>query len=78
MYLTATQPNLMFVVSLISCYIGQPTELHLPAAKRVLRYLKETTDFGIFYNKGGSDNLVAYAGDLEDGKSTSGSVFLMS
>lgn len=36
------------------------------------------TDFGIFYNKGGSDNLVAYAGDLEDGKSTSGSVFLMS
>ena len=29
MYLTATRPDLMFVVSLISRYMGQPTELHL-------------------------------------------------
>ncbi|CAL2276266.1 unnamed protein product [Prunus armeniaca] len=83
MYLTATRPDLMFVVSLISRYMGQPTELHLQAAKRALRYLKGTTDFGIFYKKGGSENLVAYAnsdydGDLEDRKSTSGYVFLMS
>lgn len=32
MYLTATRPDLMFVVSLISRYIGQPTELYLQAA----------------------------------------------
>ncbi|PNX85069.1 retrotransposon-related protein [Trifolium pratense] len=83
MYLTTTRPDLMFVVSLISRYMAQPTELHLQAAKRVLRYLKGTADFGIFYKKGGSENLVAYAdsdyaGDLEDRKSTSGYVFLMS
>jgi hypothetical protein len=45
----------------------------LQAAKRVLRYLKGTTNLGIFYKKGGSDELIAftvndYAGDLEDKK----------
>ena len=60
-----------------------PTELHLQVAKRVLRYLKGTTEYGIFYNKGGDDELVAYTdsnhvGDLNDRKSTSGYVFLLS
>lgn len=49
----------------------------------VLRYLKGTTDFGNFYRKGGNEELMAYsdgdyAGDLEDRKSTSGYVFLLS
>ena len=83
MYLTATRPDMMFVVSLISRYMENPTELHLQAAKRVLRYLKGTTEFGIFYKKGGDDELAAYtnsdyAGDLEDRKSTSDYVFLLS
>ncbi|KAM7488108.1 hypothetical protein LguiB_025592 [Lonicera macranthoides] len=80
MYLTATRPDLMFVVSLLSRYMECPTELHLQAAKRVLRYLKGTTNFGVFYEKGGSEELIAYidsdyAGDLNDRKSTSGYVF---
>ena len=83
MYLTATRPYMMFVVSLISRYMGNPTELHLQAAKRVLRYLRGTTDFGVFYKKGGCEELIAYmdsdyAGDSEDRKSTSGYVFLLS
>ena len=45
--------------------------------------MKGTTDFGIFYKKGRDEELVAYtdsdyAGDLEDRKSTSGYVFLLS
>ena len=83
MYLTATRPDMMFVVSLISRYMENPTELHLQAAKRVLRYLKGITGFEIFYKKGGVDELVAcsdsgYTGDLEDRKSTLGYVFLLS
>ncbi|KAH9743180.1 Integrase catalytic domain-containing protein [Citrus sinensis] len=76
MYLTTTQPDVMFVVGLISRYMENPTELHLQVAKRVLRYLKGTLDFRIFYKNGGNNELIAYtdsdyAGDLEDRKSTS-------
>ncbi|XP_048324673.2 secreted RxLR effector protein 161-like [Ziziphus jujuba] len=58
-------------------------ESHLQAAKRVLRYLKGTVNYGIHYKKGGNGELLAftdrdYAGDLEDKKSTSGYVFLKS
>ena len=54
-YLIATRSNVMFVVGLISRYMENPTKLHLQIAKRVLRYLKGTLEFGIFYNKGGNN-----------------------
>ncbi|XP_020425774.1 uncharacterized protein LOC109950618 [Prunus persica] len=83
MYLTATRPDMMFVVSLISNYICNPTELHMEAAKRILRYLRGTTGFWVFYKKGGKRELNIYtdsdyAGDQDDRKSTSGHVFLFS
>ena len=54
--------------------------MHLQAAKRVLRYLKRTVDYGIFYKKNGNKQLVAfidsdYAGDLDRRRSTTGYVF---
>nr|KYP66580.1 Retrovirus-related Pol polyprotein from transposon TNT 1-94 [Cajanus cajan] len=83
MYITTTRPDLMFVVSLISRYMSQPTEMHAKVAKRILRYLKGTENYGILYKRGGIEELLAYtdsdyAGDLEDRKSTSGYVFIMS
>ncbi|KAL0298728.1 UNVERIFIED_CONTAM: Retrovirus-related Pol polyprotein from transposon RE1 [Sesamum radiatum] len=83
MYLTATRPDMMFAVSLLSRFLENPTQLHFQLAKRVLRYLQGTTDYGIFHKKGGSDKIPAYidsdyAGDLDDRKSTSGNVFLFS
>lgn len=82
MYLTATRPDLMYAVCLISRYMDKPTDIHLQAAKRVLRYLKGTVDLGILYSKGGSEELIAYAdsdyaGDVDDRKSTSGYVFFL-
>lgn len=47
MYLTATRPELVFSVSLISRYMEKPTELHLQAVKRVMRYLRGTIELGI-------------------------------
>ena len=52
MYLSNTHLNLMNVVSLISRFMESPTEAHLQTVKRVLRYLKGTTDYGLFYRKG--------------------------
>ena len=51
MYLTSTRPDIMYAVSLISRYMENPSEVHLLAAKRIFRYLKGTTDFGIMYKK---------------------------
>lgn len=83
MYLTSTRPDIMHGVSLISRYMENPTESHLLAAKRILRYLRGTVDFGIFYKRGVKENLFGfcdsnYAGDVDDRKSTSGFVFIMS
>ncbi|XP_038875145.1 secreted RxLR effector protein 161-like [Benincasa hispida] len=81
MYLIATRLDIMYVVSLISRFMESPTELHLFAAKRILRYLKRTPDLGILYQKEENLNLVGfsdsdYAGDLNDRKSTLGYVFI--
>lgn len=60
MYLTATRPDLMFIVSLISRYMERPTEFHLLAAKRALRYVKGTVSFGMFYPNRGREELIGY------------------
>jgi len=53
MYLTATIPDITYVVSLISRYMECPKkEMHLLAAKRIFRYLKGTVGYGLFYKKG--------------------------
>ncbi|GKV50593.1 hypothetical protein SLEP1_g57296 [Rubroshorea leprosula] len=82
MYLTATRPDIMHGVSLISRYMEHPKELRLQTAKRMLRYLCGTADFGLFYKKGDQTHLAGftdsdYAGDLDDRKSTSGFVFML-
>ncbi|KAM1072945.1 hypothetical protein ACFX2B_017883 [Malus domestica] len=82
MYLAATRPDTMFVVSLISRFMEGPTEMHLAAAKRVLRYVKGTIGLGVLYRKGEHAELRGYtdsdyAGDLDDRKSTSGYLFML-
>jgi len=83
MYLTITCPDLMYGVSLISRYMSRPTISHWLEAKRILRYLKGTTELGIFYTKNeGFSKLLAftdsgYVGDLDDKRSTFGYVFMI-
>lgn len=82
MYITTTRPDLQFSVSLLSRYMSRPTLMHLQAAKRVLRYLCGTMDFGIWYKRGGDGEMLIYtdsdfAGDIDSRKSTSGYVFLI-
>ncbi|GMI66347.1 hypothetical protein HRI_000304000 [Hibiscus trionum] len=82
MYLTATRPDIMHAVSLISRFMECPKEMHLLAAKRILRYLKGTASYGLFYKRGEKTNLFDftdsdYAGDLDDRKSTSGYAFML-
>ncbi|KAL8117737.1 hypothetical protein AgCh_015570 [Apium graveolens] len=80
MYLTATRPDIMFASSLLSRYMQDPSEVHLGAAKRVLRYIKGTVAYGIKYFKGEELKLISFydsdwAGSRDDMKSTTGFVF---
>ncbi|GKV36625.1 hypothetical protein SLEP1_g44733 [Rubroshorea leprosula] len=82
MYLTATRPDIMHAVSLISRYMESPKEMHLLAAKRILRYLKGTVEYGLFYKKREKSDMFGFtnsdfARDVDDRKSTYGYVFMM-
>ncbi|CAH1371705.1 unnamed protein product, partial [Tenebrio molitor] len=50
MYLaTATRPDIAYAVSLVSEHLENPKQQHWTAVKRILRYLKGTLTFGLFY-----------------------------
>jgi len=61
MYLTVTQPNLMFRLSLISKYMATPNASHLAATKRITRHVKGTIEYDILYQKGGTTKITAYS-----------------
>ncbi|CAL5345664.1 unnamed protein product [Camellia sinensis] len=50
-YLTHTRPDIAFSVGMISRFMQHPSKLHFGAAKRVLRYIAGTMDYGIWYAK---------------------------
>lgn len=83
MYATATCSDIMYSVSQVSQFMENLKEFHLQAVKRIIRYLKGTYEFGLFYLKNRRGYLVGYidsdyANDVEDRKSTSGYVFMIS
>ncbi|KAL4182659.1 hypothetical protein AMTRI_Chr11g94310 [Amborella trichopoda] len=80
MYLTHTCPDIMFPVSLVSRFMHNPSVRHLGAAKRILRYIRATSNYGIWYKPIPNFQLVGFtdsdcAGFVDDRKSTSGYVF---
>ena len=67
----------MFSVGKCARYQAAPKESHLTAVKHILRYLLHSPNFGLWYPKGSSFNLMGYsdadyAGERKDRKSTSG------
>jgi len=46
-----SRPDIAYSVTALSRYNVQPLEMHTTAAKRVLRYLKTTSDFRIHYRR---------------------------
>ena len=48
-YLTITRPDLSYPVGLLSQFMQTPQDIHLDCAKRVLRYVSGTMDYGILY-----------------------------
>ncbi|GJW70755.1 hypothetical protein Tco_0127672 [Tanacetum coccineum] len=61
MYLTASRPDLVFVVCMCARYQASPTKKHFKALKRVFRYLRGTINWGLWYPKDTAMALTAYA-----------------
>ena len=55
-YLCNTMPDIAYSVGLISRVMQAPKVPHMMAAKRILRYVKGTTDYGILLPSGGRDS----------------------
>jgi hypothetical protein len=47
MYITTTIPGSIQEVSLISRFMQSPSKIHFGEAKRILTYVRETSNFGI-------------------------------
>ena len=80
MYLTSTRPDIVYAVSLVSRFMEKPYSNHWEVAKRILRYVRGTIDYGIFYKANTLVDLIGYtdsdlAGSIDDSRSTSGYVF---
>ena len=80
MYLTITRPYICFAVNTLSQYLVQPRRVHLIVAKHVMRYLKGTIDFGLYYDENHDYILYGYidadwAASVSDIKSTLGGCY---
>ena len=81
-YLTCTRPDILFSVGVVSRYMENPFETHMKAAKRILRYLKGTLEYGMFYSASNEFKLTGYcdsdyARDIDNRKSTTGFAFFL-
>uniref|UniRef100_A0A2N9FMC6 Integrase catalytic domain-containing protein n=1 Tax=Fagus sylvatica TaxID=28930 RepID=A0A2N9FMC6_FAGSY len=80
-YLTFTRPDLAYTVNSLCQFMHAPTDIHLSAAKRVLRYIRGSLHLGLTFSPG-SLQLHAYsdadwAGDPDTRRSTTGYIVFM-
>ena len=76
-----TRPDIACAVSNVTRFCSRPTSEYWTAVKRIFRYLKGTSQFGLLYVKGQNELLSVcsdadWAGDINDRKSASGYIFM--
>ena len=80
LYLIASRPDISYNVRVCAKYQANPKESHMTALKRIIKYVKTTAEFGVWYSKDTSDVLAGYLDadwvrNANDRKSTSGGCF---
>ncbi|GJZ84120.1 retrovirus-related pol polyprotein from transposon TNT 1-94 [Tanacetum coccineum] len=79
MYMISSRPDIVQPVCYYPRYQARPTEKHLEEVKRIFRYLKGTTNIGLWYLKDSDFELTAFldadhAGCIDTCESTSGGI----
>ena len=81
-YLNHTRPDIENAVGIIARFQADPRETHYVVVKRIFRYLKGTSNYGIWYDKDNDFTLFIYIDadwveDMDDRKSISGGAFFL-
>ncbi|XP_050877091.1 uncharacterized mitochondrial protein AtMg00810-like [Lathyrus oleraceus] len=81
-YLCNTIPDIFYVVGMVNRFLSKPKWSHYQAVVRILRYIKGTLKYGVFFPSGEKENpeLMCYSdsdwcGDIVDIRSTYGYLF---
>ena len=61
LYLTANRLDISYIVGMCTRYQENPKEFYMIALKRIIKYVKTTVDFGMWYNKDTNDFLAGYS-----------------
>ena len=78
-----TRPDISYFINKVSLFQRCPRQSHWTATKRIMRYLKRTKSFGLYYNgQSLPPRLIGYTdadfgGDLDDRKSRMGFVYTL-
>jgi hypothetical protein len=82
-YLIHTRPDLTYAVGYVSRFLKQPTEEHLQAVKRILRYIAGMLQYGLRYGRRtGTTRPMGYCdsdltGDIDTRKRTTCALFFL-
>ncbi|CAL1355334.1 unnamed protein product [Linum trigynum] len=60
LYLTITRPDITYAINILSQFVHAPSQMHLDAAFRVLRYIKGSPGQGLFFPIDATLRLTAY------------------
>src|SRR5271156_5451591 len=82
MYVVHTRPDIAHAVGIVARFSTNPKESHMTVVKRIIRYLKNTEDYGLWYKREGKFELQVYthadwAGNIDDQQSRTGGAFFM-
>ena len=59
-YLSHTRPDIAYAVSIVSQFMHNPSEDHMDAIIRILRYLKSSPGKGLLFSKNGHLRINGY------------------
>ena len=59
-YVVHSKPDIALVIGIVAIFFANPKENHMMAIKRIMRYLKGTKDYGLYYKKNENFELSAY------------------
>ena len=81
-YVVHSRLDIALAVGILARFCTNPKENHILVVKRIMRYLKGTKEYGLYYKKNENFELKAYTdanwvGSLDDKKSTSGGAFFL-